>query len=239
MAGLGLTATQGGRGTKAESGPPVMVELFTSQGCSSCPPADALVTKQAERPGIIVVSWPVDYWNYLGWKDTLSRHIFTKRQKAYMQTFDERFVYTPQIVVNGRREMVGSKEEKVLAAIEEAAQDRSFVPMTVERSGAEVVLKIGTGEVTEPATIWMVDILSKKDVAIGGGENEGRKITYTNIARDIRKVGVWEGESRNISLKKSEIARRGNGCTILLQDDGTGPIRCALEIPEAVLPTGQ
>jgi len=237
---LGLIGAHGASGAEGRGNAPVVVELFTSQGCSSCPPADALVEKLADRPGIIVISWPVHYWNYLGWRDTFSRKLFTKRQKAYMHSFDERFVYTPQIVVNGRREMVGSKKEKVLAAIEEAAEDRDFVPMAVEHAGQQIMLKIDSGKADAPATVWMIDILSKKDVAINGGENAGRIITYTNIARDVRRIGTWEGARQTLMLDKSELmAGDGDGCTILLQEGETGPIRGALEIPEAVLTAGR
>lgn len=230
---FGLTAQAADTG---DAGVPVVVELFTSQGCSSCPPADALIGGMSVDPSILSISWPVDYWNDLGWKDTLSKPEFTARQKAYQDNLDRRFVYTPQVIVNGSLETVGSKEHRVMDAIKQGRTNGLAVSVSYEARADGVELSIGSGHSEKPATLWLVNTLSSHDVEIGAGENNGRVLTYTNVARNVRKLGVWTGQAQTVMIKKSDMeAGGGDGCTILLQEEETGPIIGAVAINHSEL----
>jgi hypothetical protein len=210
---------------------PVVVELFTSQGCSACPPADALLGRMSRDSSIVSISWHVDYWNDLGWKDTLSRANFTERQKAYQKSLDVRFIYTPQIVVNGAWETVGSKERKVEGLIEKGRQAGLTVPLSYEARDGGVEVHIGHGDTQAPATLWLVNTRSSEHVDIGGGDNSGRSLTYTNVAKSVRKLGTYTGAEQTLMIPASDLGRDGSdGCALLLQEGGTGPIIGALAI---------
>jgi len=230
VAFLGLAGMFTSAGAAQEQ-PPVVVELFTSQGCSACPPADELLTRISRDPSIVSISWHVDYWNDLGWKDTLSRPEFTARQKAYQDSLDVRFVYTPQVVVNGSWEGVGSKEHKVEALIDKGRQSGLPVPIAYEARQGGVEVRIGQGKTQAPATLWLVTTRASEAVKIGGGENSGRSLTYTNVAKGMRKLGTYTGEAQTLMIPASDIQANGaDGCTLLVQEDGTGPIIGALAI---------
>jgi hypothetical protein len=215
---------------------PVVVELFTSQGCSACPPADALLGRMSQDPSIVSISWHVDYWNDLGWKDTLSQADFTNRQKAYREALDVRFVYTPQIVINGSHETVGSKEHKVEALINKSRQPGLAVPLTYKARGGGVEVHIGAGAPKGPATIWLVSTKSSEDVDIGGGENSGRMLTYTNVAKGLRKLGAYTGQPQTVMIPAGDMTRNGaDGVALLVQEGDTGPIIGALAIDSSSL----
>ena len=213
-----------------------VLELFTSQGCSSCPPADALAGKLIGRSGVILLSLPVDYWDYLGWKDTFAQHAFSERQRLYAQARGDGQVYTPQVVVNGMRHAVGSELDSIEAAIaatKTALRDKQvalkLVPeadgMTVEIGAAPVAL--GTAN----ATVLLADYTSSADVTIRHGENGGHKFTYYHIVRKLISVGVWTGKAQTIHLSKAAMTAAGsNGCAVLLQSADQGPILAAAQI---------
>lgn len=212
-------------GVAADSEKPVVVELFSSQSCSSCPPADALLGRLETDPDLVTITWPVEYWNYLGWKDTLAKRAFTHRQKAYKKALGERFIYTPQVIVNGRRDAVGNKEKKVMEAIEAAQTGDRLVPVSLRQQGDQVTISIGAGDGAADTGIWLIPTRSQKDVAILGGENKGRTITYTNVARDIRKIGDWQGAPQELRISVTEIqSDDSDGCAVLLQEGHSGPI---------------
>ena len=167
-----------------------MIELFTSQGCSSCPPADKLFAELAHDPDLITLSLPVDYWDRLGWKDTLAKHVFTERQNAYSGTRGDGQVYTPQAVINGATHAVGSDR----AAIDDAVMQTAgilTVPVSAENAGDNIVVSIGaaaSGGATD-AMITLLPFFASRDVAIGRGENAREKVSYTNVVRDIVLAG--------------------------------------------------
>jgi hypothetical protein len=202
--------------TEAAAGPPTVLELFTSQGCSSCPPADRLFAKLADDPQFIVLSLPVDYWDRLGWKDTFAKHAFTERQRAYASMRGDGQVYTPQAVINGSEHANGSSR----GAIDAAAETTSnlSVPVSAERAGHDVVVSVGAppGGSEVNATIVLLPYLASREVAIGRGENAREKVTYTNIVRDIVPIGRWSGQpfTRAIAAKDFE---RYDGIVVLLQ----------------------
>jgi hypothetical protein len=213
-----------------------VVELFTSQGCSSCPPADKLLGELADRDDILALSLPVDYWDYLGWKDTLASHDNTERQRAYAEARGDRQVYTPQIVVNGVEHMVGSSRSSVDEAIDRLA-DTLTVPITMTAGADTTTVTIGAANNATPdkGMIWLAMYDDPITVPIDRGENTGKSITYTNVVRKMRPIAMWMGEEITVELPKSELAHAGlKRCAVILQtelpDGLPGPILGAAAI---------
>ena len=196
-----------------------VVELFTSQGCNSCPPADRLAAELAREPGNVVISLPVDYWDYLGWKDSFAKPAFTARQKAYSRARGDMQVYTPQAVVDGVAHAVGSDGEAIDSAVSAPLEVK--VDGTV--AGDELRIDVAAAGTRKQAQVWLVPILSNASVAIGRGENAGATVTYTNIARELRKLGDWNGEARKFTVSAADIRKLdADGAAILLQTDDAG-----------------
>jgi hypothetical protein len=212
----------------APQGQPVVVELFTSQGCSASPPADALLAELSRQPGIVALSLNVDYWDYRGWRDTLGSADGTQRQRDYAARRGDGRVYTPQAVINGRTEMLGSDRDGLLAAIAaERGRDEGAVPVSLASGEREVRVEIGAApsqDLQRNATIWVATMVPRAVVDIGRGENAGRTIAYTNVVRKIVPAGMWDGEPTGLSLPRPAIMAEGTFCVALLQADGTGPI---------------
>ena len=193
------------------------IELFTSQGCSSCPPADKIATELAADPKLIVISYAVDYWDYLGWKDTLARHEFTERQRAYGLKRGDNQVYTPQSVVNGQSHVIGSERKAIEMAIA-----KNNLPVALEiihaRDSHKVKIPALAGEAGE---LILIPVVSSKTVAIGKGENHGRSLTYTNIALSMLKLGDWAGVETYIDLPVIQKDSSGADRYIILLQSGT------------------
>ncbi len=200
----------------ADAAPRAVIELFTSQGCSSCPPADALLAKLAREPDLITLSLPVDYWDRLGWKDTLAKHAFTERQVAYSKVRGDGEVYTPQAVVNGREHAVGSQRSAIDAAIADTSRSLT-VPLEVARAGDDIVVSVSgaQGQAT-PATLVLLPIVASRQVAIGRGENARRTVTYTNIVGDILPLGDWSGAPLRRTISANTL-KGYDGLVVLLQ----------------------
>ena len=208
---------------------PVVVELFTSQGCSSCPPADTYLRDLANRENVIALAYNVDYWDYLGWQDTLASPAHTERQRAYARALGLSGVYTPQIVVNGTAEGVGSRRNEIGRAIDEA---KPFpVRVSFADKGDALALDVGAGQrPARPATLWLVRYAKETRVEIRGGENRGRTIAYAHAVRELTPIGMWEGKAMSLTLPKSDLLTRGfEGCVALLQAGDGGPILGAAE----------
>lgn len=207
---------------------PVVVEMFTSQGCSSSPPADALLGELGRQPGIVALSLNVDYWDYLGWRDTLASADCTQRQRDYAARRGDGRVYTPQAVINGRTELLGSDRRGLLAAIgRERGRDTRLVPVSLASGEREVRVEIGAApseDLRRNATIWVATVVPQAVVDIERGENAGRTIAYTNVVRKIVPAGMWHGQATGLSLPRPAIMAEGTFCVALLQADGTGPI---------------
>jgi hypothetical protein len=196
----------------ASEAPRVVVELFTSQGCSSCPPADKMLGDIARDGAVLALSMPVDYWDYLGWKDTLADRAFTDRQRAYGETRGDRQVYTPQAVVDGVVHAVGSDRDALLAAEKAAAEHGALrVPLTVEVADGIVKVSVPAQANAPDATVLLLPVMRKMDVAIARGENKGRTLTYSNVVRNVVPLGVWKGEARTYELPVSSL-HKGAGC---------------------------
>lgn len=216
----------------AEAGPTV-VELFTSQGCSRCPPADAYLAELAARPDIIALSFHVDYWNYIGWRDPFSRAEFSARQRDYERHLNRRYVYTPQLVVDGRGETVGSKRQRVEKLIAAARRTAKLdIQVTHDRADSARIRIPAAAHRGRPAIVWVALYDSRHTTEIKSGENRGRKLVNTNVVRRLERVGTWNGRAAEFTV---DLARMGakdrDGCAILVQRAGPGPILGAATIP--------
>lgn len=229
----------------ASAGPKAVIELFTSQGCSSCPPADALLGELAGEPGIIAVTMPVTIWDYLGWTDTLASPEMTERQIAYSIVRGDRQVYTPQVVINGREAVVGSDRRAIMRAVRRHNSDRLALPVPIRIAQRDGALYVDVGEAPDAryrkASIWLMYIDGEISVPIRRGENSGRRITYHNVVREIRPIGMWKGKPVSLELPLSDVDKnRKAGCIVILQvrtPKGPGPIIGAAEL-RSLFPAG-
>jgi hypothetical protein len=208
---------------------PVVVELFTSQGCSSCPQADALLGRLADRDDIIALSLSVDYWDYLGWKDTLASPKFTERQRSYAKARGDGAIYTPQAVINGIAHVNGSDANSIRRAVEKTAHAHSAVPVKLSEHNGKLIIEAGqvSGAVAtnEEATIWLAVMASRIEVQIQRGENRGRTVAYHNVVRELIPVGTWSGQPIKVQLERHTFMSAGaHRCAVLLQKGHAGPI---------------
>jgi len=219
LAGAVIAATP----PAAPAAEPVVVELFTSQGCSSCPPADALLTDLSRREDVLALSFHVNYWDYIGWKDPFASVAATERQRSYTRPFGLSYVYTPQMVIQGRRQMTGSDRRGVLEAVDrEAALPRLKVEIGGDAGGATAVLPARDG--AEASTLWAVAFDYAHTTRIERGENGGRTLAYSNVVRDILRIGPWRGEAARVPLPMSELAAGRDAVALLVQEDNSGAI---------------
>jgi hypothetical protein len=207
-----------------------VLELFTSQGCSSCPPADALLAKLGKRPDLVALSFSVDYWNYLGWHDTLSSPANSDRQRDYARMRGDGSVYTPQVVVDGLIHVNGSNEAAIEMAMRNAAKRLQEVKVPVNMHAEGDTLVIGIGAAPEnsdkrSATIWLALAKEEATVSITRGENRGKTLSYYHPVRELSPVGMWNGEAMTLRLPLKELKAMGGDCLVaLLQVENAGPI---------------
>lgn len=207
-----------------------VIELFTSQGCSACPPADALLKRYASRPGIVALTLPVDYWDYLGWKDTLAMPRNAARQRNYARTRGDGAVYTPQIVINGVVHVHGARDHDIDKALETTRSmlAASLVPVHFSTHGNTVLVQTGSSAAGSPyteATVWLAMVQRTANVRIQRGENGGKTVTYTNVVRELAPLGMWSGKPMQIRLTRASLQRpETQACAILMQAGDGGPI---------------
>ena len=207
-----------------------VVELFTSQGCSSCPPADALLRTYAARPDVVALSYSVDYWDYLGWKDTLANPKFSARQRSYAKHRGDGRIYTPQVVINGITHANGSSARDIDHAIAETTPKISsgHVSVEVQLENGRVVIDTGPalpGSDVREGTVWLAILQREVEVQVGRGENGGHMLKYVNVVRDLTPVGMWTGKAARIELDRETLVQPGaTGCAVLLQHGKAGPI---------------
>ena len=212
-----------------------VLELFTSQGCSSCPPADALLAQFGKQPDLITLSYSVDYWNYLGWHDTLSSAANSERQRDYAQMRGDGRVYTPQIVVDGIIHENGSNEAAIEMAMRNAATRLAEVKVPVRMHAEGDTLVIGIGAAPEAsdkrsATVWLAIAKEEATVSVTRGENRGRDLSYHHPVRDLTPVGMWVGEAMTLRLPLKDLKAMGGDCLVaLLQVENAGAILGAAE----------
>ena len=226
LVAIPMTTASAGDSTTADT----VVELFTSQGCSSCPPADKVAGELTKRDHLIILSMPVDYWDYLGWKDTFAKHAFTERQRDYARARGDGQVYTPQVVVNGLTHAVGSEAGNIEAAISatNAQLAGKRVALKLVKSGDGVDVQIGdapAGVSGDGAKVILADFKSSADVKIGRGENGGSKVTYFHVVRELKSIGDWSGKAQSIHLTMADLTAAGSdGCAVFLQAGKAGAI---------------
>jgi hypothetical protein len=208
-----------------------VIELFTSQGCSSCPPADRLLGEFAADDRLLALSLPVDYWDYLGWRDTLALHVHSARQKAYEKLRGDRQVYTPQVVINGVAQTIGSDRNAIERATAGAeVKSRLTVPVLLKQSDTNIEVEVGAGAAAgTSASVWVLGITRATPVVITRGENRGKTITYHNVVRSWTRIGEWTGKPVRTSLPIAELAGKGaDAAVVLIQEAGSveapGPI---------------
>ena len=201
--------------------PKAVVELFTSQGCSSCPPADALLTSLAEEGDVIALAYHVDYWDYVGWQDTFGSEDYSDRQRAYAKSWGSSRIYTPQMVVNGKKAVVGSRRSEVHSALDQAS-----MPLDVELTNQGDMLRIAIepDASLDDAVVWLVTYLDRADVAIETGDNAGKSMVYTQVVTGRQMLGMWEGQSgAHLKLPLGELVKDGNtGFAVLVQQEEDG-----------------
>ena len=198
---------------------PVVVELFTSQGCSSCPPADAILGELARQPGLLPLAFHVDYWNRLGWKDPYSSAAATARQRAYQAALALHTVYTPQMVIDGRFDAVGSDRRAVVRSIADAMKQAQAVPLGIARDGALLHLSVGAGD-SSAGSIWLVGYDHRHTTEIGAGENGGRTLTEFNIVRHFEEVGQWQGSALTLDLPLDRLEGAQAAALLLQSPEG-------------------
>jgi hypothetical protein len=206
---------------------PVVVELFTSQGCSSCPPADTYLGKLADRHDILPLAFHVNYWDYIGWKDPFASNIATERQYSYGHALGLNMVYTPQMVVGGTHDAVGSDENAVSRAIEmDASRPKLKLTVVRETSGAYRV-EIPAGPAGNAATVWLALFDHAHKTPVARGENSGTTLVEYNIVREWRKIGDWNGQAKQIALNLTPESDEYDACAVIVQEGGYGVIRGA------------
>jgi hypothetical protein len=210
----------------AHAEPKAVVELFTSQGCSSCPPADKILGDLAKDPSVIALSMPIDYWDYLGWKDTLADARFTARQKAYSHMRGDRDVYTPQVIVNGAAHVIGSDRARIEGAIKSTGKTEKVmsVPVTMSLSGKQLTVSVEAGKESTPAhgEVWLCAVSKTVTIAIGRGENRGREVVYHNVVRNLLKVGDFNGSPGTWTVPLDSVMRDDvDAAAVLVQDGGS------------------
>ena len=217
--GLGLAGAASAESVR--TGPRAVVELFTSQGCSSCPPADALLTSLADRDDVVALAYHVDYWDYIGWEDTFGDKGFSDRQRAYAKSWGSSRIFTPQMVINGAEGVVGSRRDEVQDAVTSAQ-----LPLAVTLAVQDDMLKlrVPADAALEDATIWLVRYLDRADVAIDKGENAGKSMVYTQVVVDRQVVGIWEADAgAEIKLPLDQFQNEDNGgLAVLVQQERNG-----------------
>ena len=214
-------------GQEAARGP-VVVELFTSQGCSSCPPADALMHDLAAREDVIPLALHVDYWDYIGWKDPFARPGHVERQRGYAAEARRRSIYTPEMVIDGESDIVGTKPGALNAAIEKHRAEPASVSLTLKREGDMIVVTATPlTDMAVPCTIHLVRYTPERTTRIERGENAGKTISYANIVEDWQVLGEWNGaEPARFTAKVDGDAP----VVVLVQESGHGPIHAAARL---------
>jgi hypothetical protein len=207
---------------------PVVLELFTSEGCSSCPPAEVIVNELAQRPNVLPLSFHVDYWDDLGWRDRFSLASATERQRVYARTLHRSSVYTPQAVIDGSRDMVGSQRAAVMEAV---SGRRDGVATFVSVSDGTIQIHVGAGSDAAIADVLLLGYLREATTPIGRGENSGRTLKESNIILWLHELGRWNGKPREFEMGVSTLPENVTDIAVLVQSAGQGAILGAAAHP--------
>ncbi len=212
-------------GLPAAADPVVVLELYTSQGCSACPPADELLNDLAAEDGVLAFSFHVDYWDYIGWTDTFGSRENGQRQKIYAKGFGERMVYTPQLVIQGQSAVVGHKASKIEEMIGKLKHRKPEAEIEAVRDGDMIRVTVAPAAQSAAASeLYLVRFQPQATVRIGKGENAGREITYSNVVTDWHLAEYWDGAAR----EEYDLPVMGDQpVAVLLQRRGQGPVIAA------------
>ena len=225
--------------------PRAVIELFTSQGCSSCPPADKVIGELAKDPSLLIMSLAVDYWDYLGWKDTLAVHGHSLRERAYANARGDREVYTPQVVVNGVAQVLGSDKEAIENAIVQTRATAAplTLPVTIAVANDNVTVNVPAAkDERQIGEVWLCPITAEAPVEIARGENSGQTLTYTNVVRQWIKLGDWHGKAESFTVPVANLASAAyspsdiDRLTVILQSGGAAKPGVMLGAATAILP---
>jgi hypothetical protein len=206
---------------------PVVVELFTSQGCPSCPPADKLLHELAQRDDVIPLALHVDYWDYIGWKDEFSHPDYAKRQRGYAVQAKRRSVYTPQMIVSGVTDIVGARRMELSKAIAHHADLPSRVELSVNRSGSEILINAQPTKVDGPLIVRMLRYTPQRSAHITRGENAGHTMLYANVTENWTVLAEWDGTT---ALTLTSVVEGDKPVVVLVQQDQYGPILAAVRL---------
>jgi hypothetical protein len=224
-----LVASAGLAGTVAQADAPsrpVVVELFTAQGCSSCPPADAYLGRLSEQPGVVALAFHVDYWDSSGWRDKFELHQAVERQNAYVRNLHVASAFTPQFVIDGRKNATDTNT--IVQALQEP---RDAVPLTLAVHEGQVVVDVGDKQGGHPSDVVLVTFLRHASTNVGRGENSGKTLEEFNIVRSIRTLGEWKGATENYKVSVSSLPSDATDVAVLVQSRGEGPIEGAAAQP--------
>ncbi|QFS82722.1 hypothetical protein FIU97_07910 [Roseivivax sp. THAF40] len=210
-----------------DSDMPVVVELFTSQGCSSCPPADALLHELSKRDDVIALALHVDYWDYIGWADSFAQPAFTQRQKGYARTSGRSSIYTPQMIIDGAHDVVGNREMDVAALIDRADDKPTPVSVELSRSGDMLSVALSTSGPVGPVDLHLVRYMPEAEVAIHRGENAGHSLHYSQIVLDWDVVARWDGRD---AFRTETPVTGDEPIVVLVQKPDYGPVLAAARL---------
>jgi hypothetical protein len=200
---------------------PAVVELYTSQGCSSCPPADALLGELSQMPNVLALAFHVDYWDSIGWRDHFALPTAVRRQQQYVETLGLSSAFTPQVVVDGRSSFVGSDKRRILAAI---AEPLNTIPISVEVAREVLTVSVPERQDRERYDVNLIAYLPQADTDVERGENSGRTLREFNIVRQFRSLGVWNGRESVFRAPVDSFPADATRVAVLLQRDQQGPI---------------
>ena len=223
LIGVGICAGLGTKLRAQASGAhgPAVVELFTSQGCSSCPPADALLGELSQTPKVVALAFHVDYWDSIGWRDRFAIPTATERQRRYVETLGLSSAFTPQVVIDGRGSFAGSDKRRILAALSELL---NTIPISVEVAGGEITVTVPESRDRAGYEVNLVAYLPEAVTAVGRGENSGRTLNEFNIVRQFRSLGVWNGQETVFRVPLDSFPAEASRVAVLLQRAQQGPI---------------
>ncbi|MBX3499774.1 MAG: DUF1223 domain-containing protein [Alphaproteobacteria bacterium] len=225
LGGLGFASHRSTLAANPLPNAPVVVELFTSQGCSSCPPADRLLGELARRPDVIALSFHVDYWDYIGWKDPFATAATTARQHSYAQALRQRYVYTPEMVFNGAAHDPGTNPARVYKMLRQAAERAGARcnPVLDALSGGRGLVELPRMSGVPLSDIWLLSVDPRHVTPVGRGENRGTTLTNFNVVRSIEKLATWTGEATRLTVPADKLAP-GAAMVVLVQTTEHGPI---------------
>ncbi len=220
---VAMVALAGGVHAAAPTGP-IVIELFTSQGCSSCPPADALLGELSRRPEVLALALHVTYWNNLGWKDSFSQAAFDQRQVRYVQQMGRASAYTPQLVINGMQDVVGSQRAAVDRALAKATRSAAI---KVERNGDMLEVALPTLDRGCDCVLTLFGVQARASTPVGRGENSGRTLQEFQIVRTMQAIDGWRGEEKQLRVRPAKKSGEITGYAVLAQERASGHVVAA------------